>query len=75
MSREYYIVEHPSRGVVIDGPDIQGKFRCSYTAKRTEGTHYQDVEIAKKVSAKIPKSYVLLVSWPFNITFLDGRRA
>lgn len=82
MSEEYYIVEHPHRGVVMEQLTptfLQAKklrFKCSYMAKRTDGIHMTR-EQAEKVVKYIRGSYVLKVQTApkFSITHLDGRQA
>lgn len=73
--KQYYIVEHPSRGVVIK--KLPGdKFKCCYSIVRTGGMHFS-LEEAQEVAAKIKRSYVLVVTtWPtFTIKHLNGRAA
>lgn len=76
----YYIVESPSRGVVMEitgaDPDGPGAYRCSYNAKRTDGLKFT-LERAETVQRDIHGSYVLKVTEKpkFSITHLDGRQA
>lgn len=82
MNEEYYIVEHPHRGVVMEQLTptfLQAKklrFRCSYMANRTDGIH-MTLEQAQKVVKHLRGSFILRVQTKpkFSITYLDGRQA
>ena len=67
----YYLVEHPSRGVIdtkaVNVKRVDGKitnvetFKCKYSGKRTDGIKYAKFSAAKQDSDKLRGSYVLAV--------------